>query len=85
MERIIVHNVVHSPRTFNIISQVQILDNYITVSLYNSKGVNLYGCQEKFDTNAYQINGQFILNQLQESQSTQFTDLLNVSFLPASH
>lgn len=65
METIIVQNVMHSPRIFNIISQLQILDNIITVLLFNCKGVNLYRFQDTFDTTAPQIDGQFILNQVQ--------------------
>jgi len=72
-ETIILHEVVHLPESFNLISQSQIMDKDVKVEPVNHYGVNLNNRHGRLIATAPQVDGQFILDRSPES--TEYTDI----------
>jgi len=71
-ETIILHEVVHLPGLFYLISQSQIMDKDVKVKPVNHYGLNLYKRHGKLIATAPQVDGLFFLNRAPES--TEYTD-----------
>ena len=56
-ETIIVHQLVHLPGSFNLISQSQIMDKDVKVERVNNCGLNLYNRHGKLIATAPQVDG----------------------------
>ena len=74
-EMIILQEVVHLPRSFNLISQSQIMDKDVKVELVNHYGLNLYNRHGKLIATAPQVDGLFVLDRVLERESTEYTDI----------
>ena len=85
METIILQEVVHLLRSFNLISQSQIRDKDVKVEPVNHYGLNLYNCHGKLIATAPLVDGLFVLDRVldQAPGSTEYTDIDNDSCLIA--
>jgi len=72
-ETIILHNVFHLLRSFNLILQCQIMHKDVKVEPVNHYGLNHYNCHGKLIAIAPQVDGLLILDTA--LQSTEFTDI----------
>jgi hypothetical protein len=72
-DTIIFQEVMHLPRSFNLITQSQITNKNVKVELVNHYSLNLYNRCGKLIATAPQINGLFVPDQAPES--TEYTDI----------
>jgi hypothetical protein len=83
METIILQEVLHLPGSFNLISQVQIMDKDVKVEPVNHNGLNLYNHHGKLIATAPQVDGLFVLDLDLDraAESTEYADIDNSCLL----
>jgi hypothetical protein len=75
METIIHQEVVHLPRSYNLISQSQIMDKDIKVEPMNHNGLNLYNHDGKLIATAPQVDRLVVLDRVLDRESTEYTNI----------